>query len=109
MEEFLKIWEFEVNAFGGGNGEQQMYVDSTNLLHLEENILFLIAERAETNIQGTIRPFRSVRLRTKRRFDIPAGSTVEFNAAIPTVTGPFGLRSGCSPPKRMRPGQETER
>lgn len=82
----LDHWEYEVNNFGGGNQERQMYVDSEEFVHMEKDELVITAKRKETNICGHIIPYSSGRIRTKRRFDFRYGA-VSFMAAIPRGPG----------------------
>ena len=82
----LDRWEYEVNNFGGGNQERQMYVDSPEFARLEDGELVITAKRQATNICGHIMPFTSGRVRTKRRFDFRYG-TVSFWAALPYEKG----------------------
>jgi len=82
----LDHWEYEVNNFGGGNQERQMYVDSPEFVHMEDGELVITAKRKEANICGHIMPYSSGRVRTKRRFDFRYG-TVIFEAKLPFVKG----------------------
>ena len=51
----LSKWECEVNAFGGGNGELQIYTDHPKNVRVENNRLILEAHHEPTCIQGTVR------------------------------------------------------
>lgn len=82
----LDHWEYEVNNFGGGNQERQMYVDSPEFASFEEDQLVITAKRKETNICGHQMPFSSGRVRTKRRFDFRYGR-IDFMAALPHTRG----------------------
>jgi beta-glucanase (GH16 family) len=72
-------WEPEVNAFGGGNHEEQIYTDYPRNVRIENGKLILEARREETGIQGTVRPWSSGRVRTKHRGDWTYG---RFEASI---------------------------
>ena len=80
----LDHWEYEVNNFGGGNQERQMYVDSPEFARMEDGDLVITAKRKEANICGHIMPYSSGRVRTKRKFDFRYG-TVIFEAKLPFV------------------------
>ncbi len=62
-------WECEVNAFGGGNNELQIYTDYPKNVRVENGCLVLEAHREPTGIQGTVREWSSGRVRTKHRGD----------------------------------------
>ena len=83
----LDHWEYEVNNFGGGNQERQMYVDSPEFACMEKDELVITAKRKETNICGHVMPYSSGRIRTKRRFDFRYGQ-LSFMAALPYEKGP---------------------
>lgn len=85
-EPLLTRWEYEVNNFGGGNQERQMYADSPEFARIEDGELVVTAKRLVTNICGHAMPFTSGRVRTKRRFDFRYG-TVSFEAKLPEVPG----------------------
>ena len=87
----LDHWEYEVNDFGGGNQERQMYVDSPEFAdmdysHWRDGELRITAKREEANICGHVMPYSSGRIRTKRRFDFRYGE-LSFWAAIPRQQG----------------------
>jgi len=82
----LDHWEYEVNNFGGGNQERQMYVDSEEFVSLKDGELVITAKRKETNICGHTMPYSSGRIRTKRRFDFRYGQ-LSFMAALPYEKG----------------------
>ena len=79
-------WEYEVNAFGGGNNELQMYNDSPKNVRVEDSNLILEAHREVTNVAGTLRDFSSGRVRTKHRGDWTYG-LIEVRAKIPEGRG----------------------
>ena len=62
-------WECEVNSFGGGNNELQMYTDRATNIRVEAGKLIIEARKENTNIVGTQRDYSSARIRTKRRGD----------------------------------------
>jgi beta-glucanase (GH16 family) len=62
-------WEIEVNAFGGGNQELQIYTDRSENVRVENGLLVIEAHRQITGIAGTERDFSSGRIRSKRRGD----------------------------------------
>jgi len=62
-------WECEVNAFGGGNNELQMYTDRPTNVSVSDGQLHLIARRDNPNIGGTTRDYSSGRIRSKYRGD----------------------------------------
>ena len=81
------IWEYEVNSFGGGNNELQMYVDSEeNACINKSGNIQIKATSNHSNICGTKRNYTSGKIRTKRRFDFKYG-TVEFWAKLPMEEG----------------------
>jgi beta-glucanase (GH16 family) len=79
-------WEREVNAFGGGNHELQMYTDRPCNVRVEDSRLILQAHREATNVAGTLRDFSSGRVRTKHRGDWTYGR-FEIRAKIPEGRG----------------------
>lgn len=78
-------WECEVNAFGGGNHELQIYTDDPRNVRVENSMLILEAHRGGA-IAGTSRPFSSGRIRTKHRGDWTYGR-IEVRARIPEGRG----------------------
>jgi beta-glucanase (GH16 family) len=62
-------WEIEVNAFGGGNQELQIYTDRSENVRVANGFLIIEAHRQRTGIAGTERDFSSGRIRSKRRGD----------------------------------------
>lgn len=79
-------WECEVNAFGGGNQELQLYTDRPCNVRVEDSKLILEAHRERTNVSGTVRDFSSGRVRTKHRGDWTYGR-FEIHAKIPEGRG----------------------
>ncbi|RIK78902.1 MAG: glucan endo-1,3-beta-D-glucosidase [Planctomycetota bacterium] len=79
-------WEAEVNAFGGGNDEQQMYTDRKENVRVENGSLVIEARKDNPNIQGTTRPYSSGRVRTKHRGDWKYGK-IEARAKLPEGEG----------------------
>lgn len=64
-----KKWEIEVNAFGGGNNELQIYTDRKENVRIENGHLVLEARRDNHGIAGTVREYSSGRIRSKHRGD----------------------------------------
>ena len=79
-------WEAEVNAFGGGNQELQMYTDRKENLRVEEGCLVIEARQDRPNIAGTIREYSSARIRSKHRGDWKYGK-FEIRARLPGGKG----------------------
>jgi 3'-phosphoadenosine 5'-phosphosulfate sulfotransferase len=52
-------WEIEVNAFGGGNNELQIYTDRRENVRIEEGRLILQARKDNHGIAGTVREYSS--------------------------------------------------
>ena len=77
-------WEIEVNAFGGGNNEQQIYTDRPKNVRLENGKLILQLHADDAEIQGTKRPYSSGRIRSKRRGDWKYG---RFEASVKIPEG----------------------
>lgn len=78
-------WEVEVNDFGGGNGELQMYTDHADNVRVENSCLILEAHRRRTKICGRSRDYSSGRIRSKHRGDWTNG-LFEVRAALPPMT-----------------------
>jgi beta-glucanase (GH16 family) len=76
-------WECEINAFGGGNNELQLYTDRKDNVRVANGSLILEAHKARTDIQGTVRDYSSGRIRSKHRGDWKYGR-FEFRAKLPT-------------------------
>ncbi len=79
-------WECEVNAFGGGNNELQIYTDHPKNVRVENNLLILEARHEPACVQGTVREWSSGRVRTKHRGDWTYGR-IEVRARIPEGRG----------------------
>jgi len=79
-------WEAEVNAFGGGNNEQQLYTDRAENVRVEDGKLVLEARKDRPNVQGTIREYSSGRVRSKHRGDWKYGR-FEVRAKLPQGKG----------------------
>jgi beta-glucanase (GH16 family) len=62
-------WEIEVNAFGGGNNELQIYTDRAKNIRVENGNLVIEAHKDDASITGTTRPYSSGRIRSKNRGD----------------------------------------
>jgi beta-glucanase (GH16 family) len=79
-------WEVEVNAFGGGNNEMQLYTDRKENVRVEQGHLVIEARKDQPNIQGTVREYSSGRVRTKHRGDWKYGR-FEVRAQLPQGKG----------------------
>ena len=79
-------WGIEVNAFGGGNSELQLYSDRPKNVRVEKGHLILEAHKDKPNVSGTIRDYSSARLRTKHRGDWKYGR-IEVRAKMPVGQG----------------------
>ena len=79
-------WEIEVNAFGGGNHELQLYTDQRKNVRVENGQLLIEARRDNDGIAGTVREFSSGRIRSKRRGDWKYGKVV-VRAKLPKGQG----------------------
>ena len=79
-------WEIEVNAFGGGNNELQIYTDRRENVRVEDGRLILEARRDNYGIAGTVREFSSGRIRSKRRGDWRY-ARIEVSAQLPAGRG----------------------
>lgn len=79
-------WNIEVNAFGGGNGELQIYTDRSENVRVEDGNLVLEARRDNAGISGTSREFSSGRVRTKNRGDWLYGR-IDVRAKLPSGQG----------------------
>ncbi|MEO9589997.1 glycoside hydrolase family 16 protein [Rhodopirellula bahusiensis] len=79
-------WEVEVNAFGGGNHELQIYTDRPENVRVEDGCLVLEARRDNAAISGTSREYSSGRVRTKHRGDWKYGR-IEVRAKLPQGQG----------------------
>lgn len=79
-------WECEVNAFGGGNNELQIYTDHPRNVRVENGCLILEAHREVTGLSGTVKDYSSGRIRTKHRGDWCYGR-FEVKAKLPKGRG----------------------
>ncbi len=79
-------WECEVNAFGGGNGELQIYTDRPDNVRVENGNLVLEARRDNAAIAGTVREYSAGRVRSKHRGDWKYGR-IEVRAKMPQGSG----------------------
>jgi beta-glucanase (GH16 family) len=79
-------WEVEVNAFGGGNDELQLYTDRKENVRVEDGSLVIEARKDRPGIQGTTRDYSSGRVRTKHRGDWKYGK-FEIRAKVPDGEG----------------------
>lgn len=79
-------WEIEVNAFGGGNQEEQIYTDRSKNVRVENGLLIIEAHKDKAEIAGTIRAYSSGRIRSKNRGDWLYGR-FEFRAKLPAGQG----------------------
>ena len=79
-------WGIEVNAFGGGNSELQIFTDRKENVRVSNGTLILEARRDNANIMGTKREYSSGRVRTKNRGDWKYGR-IEVRAKLPSGAG----------------------
>jgi beta-glucanase (GH16 family) len=79
-------WGIEVNAFGGGNNELQLFTDRAENVRVEQGHLVIEARKDKPNIQGTIREYSSGRVRTKHRGDWKY-ARIEVRAKLPQGKG----------------------
>ena len=79
-------WEIEVNAFGGGNNELQIYTDRKENVRVEDGHLMIEAHRDNYDVAGTVREYSSGRVRSKRRGDWTYGR-FEIRAKLPPGQG----------------------
>ncbi|QDT12336.1 glycoside hydrolase family 16 protein [Planctomycetes bacterium K23_9] len=79
-------WNIEVNAFGGGNHELQIYTDQSKNVRVENGHLVLETHQGRTDVNGTERDFSSGRVRTKHRGDWKYGR-IEVRAKLPIGQG----------------------
>ena len=79
-------WNIEVNAFGGGNHELQIYTDRLENVRVADGCLVLEARRDNVGISGTSREYSSGRVRTKNRGDWLYGR-VDVRAKLPSGQG----------------------
>ena len=79
-------WGIEVNAFGGGNNELQLYTDRPKNVRVANGHLVIEAHKDNPNILGVGRGYSSGRLRTKHRGDWKYGR-FEIRAKMPKGKG----------------------
>lgn len=79
-------WEIEVNAFGGGNHELQLYTDRSENVRIEDGRLVIEARHDHAGVSGTVREYSSGRIRSKRRGDWTYGR-FEIRARLPRGRG----------------------
>lgn len=79
-------WEIEVNAFGGGNHELQIYTDRKENVRVADGNLIIEARKDNAAITGTVREYSSGRIRSKNRGDWQYGR-FEFRAKLPRGQG----------------------
>jgi len=79
-------WECEVNAFGGGNQELQLYTDRPKNIRVESGKLIIEAHKDKPEITGTSREYSSARIRTKQRGDWKYGR-FDIRAKLPRGQG----------------------
>lgn len=79
-------WETEINAFGGGNHEQQIYTDRPRNVRIKDGHLVIEAHNDHAEVMGTSRPFSSGKIRSKHRGDWKYGR-FEVRAKLPGSPG----------------------
>ena len=79
-------WGVEVNSFGGGNNELQLYTDRKENVRVESGHLIIEARNDKPDIVGTKRDYSSGRIRTKHRGDWKY-CRVELRAKLPEGKG----------------------
>ena len=79
-------WAVEENAHGGGNGEEQFFVDRPENVRVENGNLVLEARKEQFESSGQLRQYTSGRIRTKHRADWKYGR-IEVRAKLPTGRG----------------------
>ena len=79
-------WAVEENAHGGGNGEEQFFVDRPENVRVENGNLVIEAWKEPFELSGQLRRYTSARIRTKRRADWKYGR-IEARAKLPTGRG----------------------
>lgn len=79
-------WKIEVNAFGGGNQEQQIYTDRSKNVRVHNGHLVIEAHHDYASVAGTSRPYSSGRIHSKRRGDWKYGR-FEVRAKLPAGQG----------------------
>jgi beta-glucanase (GH16 family) len=81
-------WDCQVNAFGGGNQELQLYTDRPRNVRVENGCLVLEAHRERFGVEGTMREFTSGRVRTKHRGDGKYGRYASPKIIFMTLSKP---------------------
>ena len=79
-------WSVEENANGGGNNEQQFYLERPENVRVENGNLVLEARKEHFGSAGVERDYTSGRIRTKYRADWKYGR-VEVRAKLPAGRG----------------------
>ena len=79
-------WGVEVNAYGGGNNELQIYSDRLKNVRLEKGHLIIEAHKDGYAEAGTRRDYSSGRIRTKHRGDWRYGR-IDVRAKLPVGKG----------------------
>ena len=79
-------WAVEENAHGGGNNEQQCFVDRPENVRVENGLLVIEARKEVFSLSGQTRQFTSARIRTKHRADWTY-CRVEVRAKLPRGRG----------------------
>lgn len=79
-------WECEINAFGGGNDELQLYTDRKENVRVENGSLVIEARKEAVSISGTERKYSSARVRSKNRGDWKYGR-FDIRAKLPEGQG----------------------
>lgn len=79
-------WGVEVNAFGGGNSEMQIYSDRKENLRVRNGQLIIEARKDGHAESGTKRDYSSGRIRSKNRGDWLYGR-IEVRAKLPIGKG----------------------
>ena len=79
-------WSVEENGHGGGNNEQQFYVDRPENVRVEKGNLVIEARRGKFGAGGVERDFTSGRIRTKRHASWKYGR-FEIRAKLPGGQG----------------------
>jgi beta-glucanase (GH16 family) len=79
-------WEAEVNAFGGGNKELQIYTDRKENVRVEDGCLVIEVRRDNAGVSGTEREYSSGRVRSKNRGDWKYGR-IEVRAKLAEGAG----------------------
>ena len=75
-------WNWEVNGDGGGNNEEQYYINSAENSYMENGNLILVAKRED--YQG--KKYTSARLTTQGKYSVQYGR-VDIRAKVPDARG----------------------